>query len=327
MAIRVGQGQFTYELDEGWGRLPEGWSYYEVVGIAVDAKQRVYVFNRGDHPIIVLDQAGAVLGSWGTGAFDRPHGINIGPDDAIYCVDDLGHTVQRFTTEGGLTLTLGTRGVASDTGFTDASPRVTKGGLPFNRPTNVAVGPGGDIFVTDGYRNSRIHKFSHDGRHLLSWGEPGTGPGEFDLPHGIAVDASGTVYMGDRANNRIQLFDSNGTYQGEWTDVTLPCDIFLRDGFAYVAELGLRAGAPDAPDDVPGARISVFSLDGTLRARWGEAHKDGTDSCAPGYFRAAHGIHADAAGNLYVGEVTRTASGGIAPEGCHVFQRFRKVPA
>lgn len=325
MAMRVGTGRYTYELDEGWAKLPAGWSFYEVVGVAVDSRQRVYVFNRGEHPVIVFDQSGAMVDAWGEGRFDRPHGINVGPDDAIYCVDDLGCTVQRFTPHGELTLTLGTRGVPSDTGFTEEAPTVKYGGQPFNRCTNVAVGPGGDIFVSDGYRNARVHRFSPDGRLLRSWGEPGTGPGQFNLPHGIAVGADGTVYVGDRANNRVQLFDSDGAYQGEWRDLALPCDVYLDGDVAFVAELGARASRPDAPASVPGARVSVLSLDGTLLARWGEAHVVGAEPCAPGFFKAAHGIHADREGNLYVGEVSHTASGRTAPADCHVFQRFRRV--
>jgi DNA-binding beta-propeller fold protein YncE len=320
----VGSGSYTYELVDGWGTLPDGWSFYEVVGVAVDSRQQVYVFNRGEHPVIVFDSDGNVQRSWGEGFFARPHGICIGPDDAVYCVDDLGHTVHRFSPTGELLLTLGVRGTHSDTGYTDEAPKVLRGAGPFHGPTNVAVAPDGSFYVSDGYRNACVHKFASDGRLLLSWGEPGSGPGQFMLPHGIAVGDDGVVYVGDRANNRIQLFGPDGDYRTEWRGLSLPCDVHVAGDHAYVAELGTAAGRPVAPGSGPGSRVSVLSLDGLLLARWGE-RRIGSDPCEAGNFAAAHGIRADAGGDLYVGEVSQTASGRSAPAGCHVLQKFRRL--
>src|SRR5439155_14523437 len=141
-------------------------------------------------PLIVFDRDGRFLASWGEGLFKRAHGISIGPDDALYCTDDLDHTVRKFTPEGKLLLTLGTSGKPADTGIDGIDYRTIKrAGPPFHRPTNLALAADGSMYVTDGYGNARVHKFSADGRLLFSWGEPGSGSGQFNLPHGIAIDS------------------------------------------------------------------------------------------------------------------------------------------
>src|SRR5262249_52037072 len=150
---------------------------------------------------------GAFLSSWGEGQFIRPHGITIGPDDSVWCTDDMDHTVRKFTSDGKPLLALGTSGKASDTGATSMDFRsIRRAGPPFHYPPNLALSPGGELYITDGYGNARVHRFSPDGRLLSSWGEPGSGPGQFHLPHGIAVDTEGIVYVADRENSRIQLF-------------------------------------------------------------------------------------------------------------------------
>src|SRR5262245_25677412 len=191
----------------GWGQLPPGWDLVEVAGVAIDSQDNVHVFNRGAHPLIVFSPAGDFLRSWGEGLFRRPHGITIGPDDAVYLTDDADHTVRKYSAAGELLLTLGTSGVPSDTGATSMDYRtVRRSGPPFHYPTNLALGPAGEMYVTDGYGNARVHKFARDGRLLFSWGEPGAGAGQFHAPHGVAVDAEGVVLVADRENSRIQRF-------------------------------------------------------------------------------------------------------------------------
>src|SRR5262249_51980618 len=205
--------EFGYEADDHWAKLPPGWGWSEVVAVAADSQDRVFVFNRGDHPVMIFGRDGTFLSSWGEGLFARPHGLFIGPDDAVYCTDDFGHTVRKFTPTGELLLTLGTSGKPSDTGATGMDYRtVLRAGPPFHHPTNLALSPSGDMYVSDGYGNARVHKFAPDGRLLLSWGEPGGGPGQFHLPHGIAVDGQGTVYVADRENSRVQLFTPDGKF-------------------------------------------------------------------------------------------------------------------
>ena len=164
--------------------------------------------------------------------FTRPHGITIGPDDSVYCTDDCGHTVRKFSSDGKLLFTLGTHGKPSDTGATSIDFRtITHAGPPFHYPTNLAIAPSGELYVTDGYGNARVHVFAPDGRLLFSWGEPGGGPGQFRVPHGIAVNRSGVVYVVDRENSRIQLFTPKGEFISEWTDLARPSQLFIdRDG-------------------------------------------------------------------------------------------------
>jgi DNA-binding beta-propeller fold protein YncE len=229
-------------------------------------------------------------------------------------------------------MTLGTRGRPSDTGATSIDYRTIRhAGPPFHYPTNLALGPSGDLYVTDGYGNARVHRFAPDGRLLQSWGQPGSGPGQFQVPHGIAVDAAGTVYVADRENSRIQLFTPEGDYLGAWTDVARPCQIFIdaRRPWVYVAELGFRAGrwpgTGQADPGAPGGRVSVFDRDGTPQARWG----GGDHPCAPGDFFAPHDLWVDSHGDLYVAEVALSAGGrtGVVPASCHTLQKFARTAA
>jgi len=314
-------------IQDRWN-LPPGFSWPEVAGVAVDSRDRLFVFNRGNHPIIIFDRDGKFVSSWGEGLFVRPHGIAIGPDDAVYCTDDNGHTVRKFAPEGKLLLTLGTPGQPSDTGATSNDYRTVRyGGPPFHYPTNLALAADGAMFISDGYGNARIHVFSADGRLLRSWGEPGNGPGQFHLPHGIAIDRTGTVYVADRENSRVQLFTPAGEFVAAWTDVVRPCQVFIDSSdVVYVAELGYRAGLwsgmPAPGPDTVGGRVSMFDRAGKLLARWG----GGRNPCAPGDFFAPHDICVDSQGAIYVGEVTWSGGGnrGVIPADCHSLQKFTK---
>jgi DNA-binding beta-propeller fold protein YncE len=326
--IRVGIGNFAYHVDEAWAKFPCAGPAGEAVGVACDSKDRVYVFLRGPQPVQVFEPNGTRVATWGEGAFTRPHGIFIGPDDTVYCTDDFGHAVHAFTPAGKLRFTLGD-GKPSDTGATSIDYRTIKhAGPPFNFPTNLAIGPTGEIYVADGYGNARIHRFSPDGRLLQSWGEPGSGPGQFYVPHGLAVDAAGVVYVADRENSRIQLFSDKGEYLNSWTDVARPCQLYInRAGWIYIAELGYRAGRwPGTGTHQPGqtgGRVSIFDRSGALHARWG----GGENPCAAGDFFAPHGIWADSTGSLYVAEVALSGGGrtGMVPGSCHSFQKFVKA--
>jgi DNA-binding beta-propeller fold protein YncE len=175
----VTSGDFRYRARTDWARWPAGWQVPEVVGVATDSEDRVFVFYRGEHPVSVFDRDGAFLFSWGEGIFNRPHGITIGPDDSVYLADDFDHTVRKFTPEGKLLLTLGTSGQPSDTGATSVDFRnIRQAAGPFHYPTNIALGRDGEIYVSDGYGNARVHKFSPDGK-LLFVGRARRGPGEF----------------------------------------------------------------------------------------------------------------------------------------------------
>jgi DNA-binding beta-propeller fold protein YncE len=328
------EASFRYEVQVGWEKLPSGYVHRDVSGVACDSRDCLYVLTRGDARVIIYDSDGSFVGSFGEGLFtERTHGIAIGPDDAVYCVDDGDHTVRKFSPKGKLLMTIGVKGVASDTGFDNTvSPSsarlltIKRGGPPFNRPTNVAIAPSGDLYVSDGYGNARVHRFTADGRLISSWGEPGIGPGEFQLPHGIAVAPDGRVLVADRENDRVQIFTPEGVYRGEWTNVQRPTDIYVGStGQVLVSELtwlkghrSFRKGA--ITEQIPG-RVSVLDLDGNVLARLG-----GPEGYAPGSFWAPHAICSNSRGDIYVGEVVNSFGGGpkagLVSESCHTLQKL-----
>jgi len=321
----VGSGKFVYEADDSCVQVPAGLELGEAVGIAVDSQDRLFVFNRGGtQPVMVFDRDGVFVQMWGDALFVRPHGIFIGPDDSVYLTDDKDHTVRKFTPDGQLLMTLGTRGEASDTGVENSNYRtIQHPGPPFNLPTNLALAPDGKMYVSDGYGNCCVHTFSPGGELLNSWGAPGQGPGEFQIPHGIGVDQAGNVVVADRENSRLQWFTPEGEFLEQWTDVARPDNVFLdNDDNLYVAELGWHAGTPDPRPDETGGRVSIFSRDGALLARWG----GGRTPYAAGDFIAPHDIWLDSRGNVYVGEVTISAAvaRGLVTEECPSLQKFVK---
>ena len=222
----------------------------------------------------------------------------MGPDDTIYCTDDYGHCVKKCTLEGKVLMTLGIPG----------KPTPFMSGEPFHRCTHVALDlVTNDIYVSDGYGNARVHKFSPQGQLLFSWGEPGTDPGQFNFPHNICTDKEGYVYVADRENHRVQVFDSQGKYQTQWNNLHRPCALYMNDGpeqHCFIGELG--PGMP-VNKEFPnlGPRISIVDLEGKLLARLGDIR--GGEGL--GQFIAPHGIAADSRGDIYVGEVSWTISG------------------
>ncbi len=295
--MSFGSGKYTYELDDGWAKLPKGWSFFDVCGLAVDAQDRVYILNRSEHPVMVFDRKGNLLTSWGEGFFQRAHGSTVGPDGSVYCTDDGHHTVSKFTPEGKLLMVLGNKDQPSDTGFvhtpgltmTACLHTIKQAGPPFNRPTGVAVSSSGEIFVSDGYGNARVHKFSPDGKLILSWGEPGAGPGQFRLPHSVWVDKDDRVWVPDRENHRLQIFDAKGKFLDQWTDVSRPTGVVIdKDQIVYVSELTQR--------------VSIFNIKGKLLARWGSQG----ESQETALFLAPHALTVDSRGDIYVGEVAKT---------------------
>ena len=301
-----------YRAVEGWGRLPDGWSFVEATSVAVDGSDNVWVFNRGPHPVIVFDRDGKFLRSWGEGLIRRAHGIGIGPDGTVWLTDDLHHTIRQFTPAGTLRLTLGDPDQAS----------TLHGGKPFNRPTHSAVCPKtGDVYISDGYGNSRVHKFDPKGRHLLSWGEPGTDPGCFNVPHNIATDAAGLVYVADRENSRVQIFDRGGQYLGQWNNLHRPCGLCAdpRTDAFYVGELPTHLPVNEKVPNI-GARVSILSIKGELIARVGGPFAGEK----PGEFVAPHGVAVDSHGDFYVAEVAWTAQGSkeTPPREIRSLQKF-----
>ncbi len=297
--VTVGSGAHVFEVVDDWAKLPDGWSFKEVAGVGVDRRDHVYVFTRGEHPLVVFDRDGNFVTSWGEGTFARPHAVTMGPDDSIYLTDDVDHVVKKFTLDGRLLLTIGTPG----------KPAIAHSGQPFNRPTHLAVAPDGYLYISDGYGNSRIHKFSPNGELVLSWGEPGTDPGQFNIPHNVSVDRDGYVYVADRENHRIQIFDPNGRFETQWHNLFCPCGIYIDQRTPAEERLYVAEMSPSLPISKGfanlGARIGIYTLQGRLLTRLG----DRLPGVAPGQFLAPHAVTVDSVGDVYVGEVNWTVLG------------------
>ena len=198
---QTGTGEYRYELIRDFCKLPAGQSFGLVSRVAADAQDRIYVFQRKDPPVVVFDREGKYLGAWGSGEVTDPHGLKI-VDDAVYTTDRSDSVAKSFALDGKVLLELGTRGQHSDTGNV-TNWLAERAAGPFNHPTEMIAHPNGDIYVTDGYRNARVHRFTRDGSFVKSWGEPGHGEGQFHLPHSIAFDDGGKLYVADRSNKRI----------------------------------------------------------------------------------------------------------------------------
>ncbi len=277
--MQVGTGQYQYEVIEDFARLPQGESFGLISRVATDSKNQLYVFQRKDPAMLVFDANGAYLRSWGAGLFRRAHGLRI-VNDVAYITDQTDNVALVYSLDGRLLREIGTRGQPSDTGCEDWRILPLRAAGPFNHPTEMMPGPNGDLYVTDGYRNSRVHRFSAEGQLIQSWGQPGnSAPGEFHLPHSLTFAPDGTLYVCDRANARVQIFSPDGQYIGQWTGMGEPNDIARdRNGIFYLCE---RASASSGP------AISVRDGQGAVLARW---------EVPP-----VHGMGIDSVGNIYVG--------------------------
>jgi len=279
----VGTGKYTYEWVEDWARLPEGWVLGQT-GIVTDSRDRVYLFNRSDHPLIVLDADGSYYTSWGEGVLSSAHGMFIDAQENIYLPVINSHVVLKYSASGNLLMTLGTWNQPSDTGWSgNYRDLVKQAAGPFHRPSDVAVSPSGDLYISDGYGNARVHRFTADGELQMSWGVPGkTAPGEFHVPHGVWVHTDGRVLVADRENNRVQIFSPQGDFLTQWTDLARPCDIYIdADGAVYIPELdGL---------------LTILSLEGQLLARW-------TSPTGTGDGDGGHAVWVDSRGDIYLNQ-------------------------
>jgi sugar lactone lactonase YvrE len=329
---------WRYTLVEDWEQLPSGYKHASAPDVAVDSHDRIYLLARKDPRVIVYEPDGTFVMSWGEGLFQgRTHGITIGPDDSVYVADDVDHIIYKCTTDGQVLMTIGTRGAGSDTGYDitrkssfERMLTITHGGPPFNRCTALAVAPNGELYVSDGYGNARVHRFTAGGKLIQSWGEPGTGPSQFYLPHGICVVADGRVLVADRENDRIQIFTPDGKYLEEWTDLRRPADVFIdHEGFIWVPDLGWDPGRRSVThgsrDLAP--RVNVYDSKGTVVARWESAPGGPLD-----YFDAPHGMCVDSQGAIYLASNNNSgrnhaspARGGAIRPDYYTLQKFARV--
>jgi DNA-binding beta-propeller fold protein YncE len=292
-----------YRSVENWARMPEGRTWGASAGVYVDPTgTSVWVAERcganscvGSDlpPILHFDMSGRLLKAFGAGMFVFPHGIFVDQDENVWVTDGQGkdgkgHQVFKFSPEGKVLLTLGKAGVAGD------------GPDEFNAPSAVLVAPNGDIFVGDGHggnTNSRIVKFNRDGKFIKTWGMKGSAPGEIDIPHTLAMDSRGRLFLGDRQNNRIQIFDQNGTFLDQWFQFSRPSGVFIdRNDIIYVADSESESVSKNHDGWKRGIRVGRVS-DGAVTAFIPDPVEKATGTSA------AEGGAADPAGNIYGAEV------------------------
>jgi DNA-binding beta-propeller fold protein YncE len=281
----VGSGKYTYDVIEDWAKLPEGW---EMPAAAVygDSEDRVYCFNRDPaHPVCIFDRDGNFISSWGEGLIAFAHAIYLDKAEHVWLVDRNNHQVHKYTKDGNHLMSIGEKGVRSDTGVAEDDyssttfSSVTHGGPPFNMPAGIALNDQGEIFIADGYANARVHKFTPQGELIMSWGHPGTADGEFNLPHGVWIDKDGRVLVADRENDRVQVFTQNGEHITTWPTKLIGPALFYVDGddTVYIPEHN-------------GGMVSVLNLQGERLAQWGSLELN----------RSCHGIWVDSNKDLYV---------------------------
>lgn len=284
----------VYQVIHGWPVLPEGFSLGQVSGLDVDAHNHIWLFHRGAlRPVMALDShTGEVVASFGEKMFVRPHGLRIDPDGHIWVTDKDDNLIYKFTHEGKVIMRIGTQGKAG----WDATH--------FDGVADLAFTPPGEFYVADGYQNSRVAKFSKDGRFQFEWGKKGAGPGQFDGPHSIALDRQGLVYVADRGNSRVQIFDPKGKYLREWKSAELgrPWAVSIgADGFAYVVDGGdsfLKQSRTDPnPTELDHARVLKLDLKGNVVASFGKYGR------YEGQFIWPHNVAVANDGAVYVSEV------------------------
>lgn len=290
-----------YNVVHGWPILPDGESLGSVSGVGVDSHGNVFVFHRANRMYPTSDileltpitrptvdvfngQTGVLINRWGDNLFSMPHGLTIDDHDNVWLTDIALQQVYKFSPDGHLLLTLGERGVAGD----DSAH--------FNRPTAVAVSKDGSFYVSDGYRNSRVMKFSADGKFLFQWGTKGDEPTQFNIPHWITLDSAGNVYVADRENSRIQIFDASGRYLSQWSGKKIgrPYAIAIaNNGDSFIADGGEQPRDP--PDRSAWVIVGVNGVPITRVGQFGNHD---------GQFEMAHTIAIDASGAVYVGDIT-----------------------
>jgi sugar lactone lactonase YvrE len=296
-----------YRTTRDWGELPPGVKWAAVTAIEPAPDGTIFVVhrcfenscaNRPEAPILKYDASGKLLASFGQGLFVFPHGSTVDAAGNLWITDagggpGKGHQVFKFSPDGRVLMTLGKPGVSG------SGPDL------FDQPTDVTVSANGDLFVTDSHRNGRNNRvihFTKDGKYVKEWGRKGAGPGELSEPHTIAIDSRGRLFVGDRENNRIQIFDQTGAFLDEWRQFGRPSGIAItKDDRIYVADSeswGTDTGAHELPGIKKGIRI------GSARTGIVDAFIEDSESTAADH-AGAEGVGVDASGNVYGGVVRR----------------------
>ena len=287
-------GNACYVVDPAWPLKPASFTWGAMSGITVDAQDQIYVFNRSDPTVQVYRTDGTLVRSWSTPNPKGTHHIKLDPDGNVWLADFRGHVVQKYSPQGKLLLTLGE---ADHPGCDNGH---------FNGPTDMAFLPSGDVFISDGYGNRRVVHFDKQGRFVKAWGEEGTGPGQFALPHAIAIDSQGRVYVADRNNARIQVFDTKGELLAVWDDLIMPW------GFAVTKKDQLwvcGASSVRQPNDdgwvitpPPDQWLFKLSPDGKVLLRVALQQTEEAPG-KPGEVDWVHCIAIDSKGSIYLGDI------------------------
>lgn len=264
-----GGGKREFRRAPDWLQLPDGFKFGAITAVTCDRNDNLYVFHRGKQPIAVFDKTGKFLRGWGDDHVKTAHGLRLDPEGNIWTTDLGTHQVIKYDPTGKVLLTLGQKNKSGATRDT------------FNKPADIAFTPKGDVYVADGYGNSRIVKFGADGKYLFEWGQKGKEPGDFNLPHAIFLDGAGKVYVGDRENNRVQVFTPEGKFVEQWKDTGSPYGLFL--------DMETRVLVADGR----GNRVRILNVQGKLQEMFGDKSM----------FDLPHGICADSKGAIYVAEV------------------------
>jgi sugar lactone lactonase YvrE len=291
-----------YRTIENWAKLPKGMHFGQVISVDPDIDGKsIWVFNRSNPPIFKFDESGNMVKSFGDGMFVQAHGLCIDKEGNVWASDaqgrgGKGQQVFKFSPEGKVLMTLGTAGVSGD------------GPDTFNGPSDIAIAPNGDIFVSDGHVNNRVVKFSKDGKFIKAWGKKGSGPGEFDVPHTLAFDSQGRLFVGDRSNSRIQIFDQDGKYLTEWKQFSRPSGIYItKNDTILVADSD--SNATHNPGWLRGIRIGsaktgkVTALIPDTEARPDLEETWEGNRVLKSVSSGPEGVAMDAAGNVYGAEV------------------------
>lgn len=290
-----------YREVENWAKLPGGAQWGQVISVYPLSDGNILAFQRAEPPLLIFDKSGKLTKSFGDGMFIQAHGLTVDRQGFIWASDagarnGKGQQVFKFSPDGKVVMTLGTAGVAGESETT------------FNGPTDIAIAPNGDIFVSDGHVNNRVVKFSKDGKFITAWGQKGSGPGEFNVPHTLAFDSRGRLFVGDRSNSRIQIFDQDGKFLDEWKQFSRPSGIFITPNDTILVadsdsntatnpgwKRGIRIGS--VKDGKVTALIPEVGVDPDSKERWYPGGPAIATTSGP------EGVAMDPEGNVYGAEV------------------------
>ena len=285
-----------YERIFPWAEMPDGLAWGQVIGVEQGPDGNIYAFHRcfenlcvdrDEPPILVFTISGEFVRSWGEGMFIRPHGFHIDAAGNVWTTDDRAHVVYKFDANGTLLMTLGKKCIRGQ------GPDI------FDQPTDVFVAPDGNIFVTNGHGMgaNRVMKLTSDGEFIKAWGSTGSGEGQFDIPHALEMDSQGRLFIGDRNNGRVQIFDQEGNFLDQWSQFGRPSGLAISaDDMLYVADN--ESFGPLNPGVEKGIRVGS-AKDGTLHYFIKDLEATSLEAAG------AEGVGVDSEGNVYGAVVRR----------------------